>query len=192
MMYKKKKIYIGSFGVAILILMASFSMVIGEQINKETTANSPLFAFRIQNTINGEQKSVTSYYLGKGKECKISVISKDIKMDLLQKIIEKINKMTDGQLAELAFIIYSKKIVKENTQQILLLLHQLKNTPIEAKKQLSSIPNDCSHITRGCTPTTFPVCTPTIDYWFLGCVLVWVYVILDNIFFFIIYILEGG
>jgi hypothetical protein len=191
-MSKKKKIIIGSFGAAVLILLTSFTMVIGKQTNNETNANSPLFAIRIQNTINGEQKSVTSYYLGKGKECKISVINRDTKIDLLQKIIEKISKMNDAQLAELAFLIYSNKIVKENTQQILRVLYQLKNNPTEIKKQLSSIPNDCSHITKGCPPTTFPVCIPTIDYWVLGCALFLVYVILINVYDFIIYILEGG
>jgi len=191
-MNKKKKIFIKSFGAAVLILLTSFTMVIGKQSNHETNANSPLFVIRIQNTINREQKSVTTSYLGKGIDCKISFIQRETKIDLLQKIIEKISKMTDVQLMELVILINNHKITKENTQQILRLLYQLKNNPNEIKKQLNSIPNDCSHITKGCPPTTYPICMPTLDFWLPGCIFFWAWIILINVYDFIIYILEGG
>ena len=172
-MNKKKKIFIKSFGAAVLILLTSFTMVIGKQPNHETNANSPLFVIRIQNTINREQKSVTTSYLGKGIDTKISFIQRETKIDLLQKIIEKISKMTDAQLMELAILINNHKITKENTQQILRLLYQLKNNPIEIKKQLSIIPNDTSHITRSCTPSVYIDCPLPSSRWFPGCIVLW-------------------
>jgi len=173
-MNKKKKIFIGSFGAAVLILLTSFTMVVGTQTNHETNANSLLFVIRVQNTINREQKSVTTSYLGKGIDCKISFIQRETKIDLLQKIIEKITNMNDAQLAKMAFLIYSNKIVKENSQQILRLLYQLKNNPNEIKKQLSMIPNDMSHITRSCTPSVFYDCPLPSSQWFPGCIVLWI------------------
>jgi hypothetical protein len=189
-MNKKKKIIIGSIGAVVLILLTSFTVVIGKQANSETITNSPLFAIRIQKTINGEQKQITSYYLGKGKESKLSIFNRDIRIESLQKIIERISKMSDAQLAELAGVIGSNKMVNENRQQILRLLFELKNDPGEIKKQLSIIPKDSSHITRGCPPTTFPLCNPSCQ-WFLGCSLWWIWVFLNYVLIIIISILLG-
>jgi len=188
-MNKKKKIIIGSIGAVVLILLTSFTIVIGKQDNNKTIANSPLFAIRIQKTINGEQKSVTSHYLGKGKESKISSIYRDIRIESIQKIIERISKMSDAQLAELAGLIGCNKMVNENRQQLLRLLYQLKNNPGEIKKQLSIIPKDSSHITKGCPPTTFPMCNTC--QWFPGCALFWIWVFLIGVIDTIISILLG-
>jgi hypothetical protein len=184
-MMKEKKIIIGSIGATLLILLTSYTMVIGQQAINKTTENSPLFAIRIQKSINGDKKSVSSYYLGKGKDCKISLINRDTKIELFQKIIEKISKMNDAQLTELAFLIYSNKIVKENTQQILRVLYQLKNNPNEIKKELSMIPNDTSHITRSCTPSVFYDCSLPSSQWFPGCIALWIAVLLWIPFFLI-------
>jgi len=188
-MNKKKKIIIGSIGAVVLILLTSFTIVIGKQANNGTTTNSPLFSIRIQKTIKGEQESVTSYYLGRGRESEISIIYRDNRIESLQKIIEKINKMSDAQLAELAGLIGCNKMVNENRQQILRLLYQLKNNPDEIKKQLSIIPKDSSHITRSCTPTIFYDCPLPSYQWFPGCVILWIGVSLIIVINLIIYIL---
>jgi hypothetical protein len=111
-------------------------------------------------------------------DCDISFMQRDTKIDFLQKIIDNISKMNDAQLSKIAFFIYSNKLVKENTQQILRFLYQLRNNPNEIKKQLSMMPKDTSHITRSCTPSIFYDCPlPTIQ-WFPGCIVLWIAVLL--------------
>jgi hypothetical protein len=189
-MNKKKQITLVSIGAAVLLFLTPLTMVIGKQPTDETLVNSPLFALRVQNTIKREQNPITVHYLGKGKECPFSFPDRNNKVDILQKIIEKISAMTDAQLLKLAIFIETNKIAKENTRQILHILNQLKKNPIEIKKQLNLIIDDSSHITKGRPPTS--MCMPTLDYWILGCILFWVWVILINLYYSIIDILEGG
>jgi len=172
-MNKKKKI-IGCIGTVALILLTSFTMVVGKQVNNEPSVNSPLFALRIQKTVDGEQKGVTAYYLGRGREKEIPIIYRDNRFETLNMIIERIRKMSDNQLTELAGLIGSSMAINANRQQILQLLYQFKNNPDEIKKQLSVKPTDTSHITRSPTPTycyyecPFP---SSLFNWAPGCLL---------------------
>jgi hypothetical protein len=180
----KKKNIIGSIGTVALILLTSFTMVIGKQVNNETSANSPLFALRIQKTINREKKAITSYYLGRGRENEIPFIYRDNRFETLNIIIERISKMGDNQLTELAGLIGSNTMINANRQQILRLLYQIKNNPDEIKKQLSVKPTDTSHITRSPRPTycyyecPFP---SSLYNWAPGCLLSGLFVLIFRI-----------
>jgi hypothetical protein len=190
MMDKKPLIGI-SFCAVVLLVLGSLSNAVGYQSVKSSAINeSPLFRMRTQKATNQQQNSITFHYLGKGKESKISIIYRDIRIESLQKIIERISKMSDAQLVELAGLIGCNKMVNENRQQILRLLYQLKNNPGEIKKQLSIIPEDSSHITKGCPPTTFPMCAPSCQ-WFPGCALFWILLFLIGVIDTIISILLG-
>jgi len=180
-----------SICAVILLVLGSLTNVVGYQSVKSTAmSESPLFSVRTQRATNQQRNILTSQYLGKGKESKISIIYRDNRIESLQKIIERISKMSDAQLVELAGLIGCNKMVNENRQQILRLLYQLKNNPGEIKKQLSIIPKDSSHITKGCPPTTFPMCTPSCQ-WFPGCALFWIWVFLMGVIDTIISILLG-
>jgi hypothetical protein len=189
-MNKNKKLLIECAGIVITILSASFTSVIGQNSDHAGINDSPLFAIRTQKTINGKQKPITTWFLGKGTESNILITFKDGKKNPLHLIIEKIRYMTEPQLMKLANLICSNKTLHKNRQQILPFLYQLKNNPDEMMKQLSAIPKDSSHITRGCPPTTFPLCLPS-SQWFPGCTLWWIWVIINYVVIIIISIFLG-
>ena len=64
----KTKIILGSIGAVVILILVSFTNVVGIQSTTSRTVNqSPLFNIRTQKAINQESKPILiSHYLGKG------------------------------------------------------------------------------------------------------------------------------
>jgi len=82
--------------VVVLLILGSLSNVVGYQSMESTTVNdSPLFTTRTHKATNQHQNSITSQYLGVGKENLIQFPIRDNKTVQLKKVAEFIRKMDD-------------------------------------------------------------------------------------------------
>jgi len=93
-----KKILIGSIIAVVILVLVSFTGVVGYQTTKSTIARaSPLFSVRSSRAIDEESRDLTCDYIGKGEEITIPLLKRDNKTFLLQQIIDRISKMDDKE-----------------------------------------------------------------------------------------------
>ncbi|MFW6148718.1 MAG: hypothetical protein ACOC6D_02530 [Atribacterota bacterium] len=153
----KKKILIGSIIVVAVLIGVSFTTVVGYRSIQSDVKASPLFNIRTNRAIDEESKDLTCDYVGKGKECTISIPKRDKQMALLQKIMDAIGKMDDETINRYKNLvvkqIYDNKdnIGKDLTQEELQQLYRLKYA-------LNYTPN-----ILGTTHSVVDACCPTLD-----------------------------
>jgi len=99
----KTKLLLGSIGAVIILILVSFTNVVGVQSTTSgSVSNSPLFRIRTQKAINEKSNTIlTSNYLGKGLNA-LPFPLRDNRTALIQKVIERIAKMDEK--AMFAFI----------------------------------------------------------------------------------------
>jgi hypothetical protein len=99
----KIKVLLGSVGAVVILILVSFTNVVGVQSTTSGTASdSPLFSIRTNKATNNENNRVfTSEYLGKGLNA-LPFPLRDNRTALIQKVIEIIEKMDEK--AMFAFI----------------------------------------------------------------------------------------
>ena len=92
-----KKILIGSIIAVAILVLVSFTGVVGFQTTKSSTIAkaSPLFTVRSSRAIDEESKDIACDYVGKGEETAIRFSTSDNRYALLQKAIYRIYKMDD-------------------------------------------------------------------------------------------------
>jgi hypothetical protein len=91
----KKPLIVVSICAVVLLVLGSLSNVVGYQSVKSTVNDSPLFQTRTQRATNQQQNSITSKYLGMGKETLWQIPISDNKTEQLRKAIDIISKMDD-------------------------------------------------------------------------------------------------
>jgi hypothetical protein len=116
-MSKKKKIIIVSIGAVVILILVSFTNVVGIQsATSESVNDSPLFSIRTNTATNNEKNRVITFdYLGKGLNA-IPFPLRDNRTALLQKVIGIIQKMDDKKFNRFQSLILSrfyKEIPKE-------------------------------------------------------------------------------
>jgi hypothetical protein len=134
----KKPLIVISICAVVLLVMGSLSNVVGFQSVKSTISDSPLFNMRTQRATNQQQNIFTSQYLGMGKESILKFSIRDNRTVLIQKIIEKIQKMSKKEfniLQNLFISLYYKKNNNMNNDaaQLLSILQQFKSNETELK-----------------------------------------------------------
>ena len=99
----KKKIFIGSIIAVVILVLVSFTGVVGHQTTKSSTIAkaSPLFSVRSTRAIDEESKDLTCDYVGRDKEITIPLPARDDKTALLQKFIDTINNMRNDEFNSL-------------------------------------------------------------------------------------------
>ena len=105
------KILLGSIIAVVILVLVSFTGVVGYQTTKSSTIAkaSPLFSVRSKRAIDEESRDLTCDYVGKGEENIISIPKRDERTILIQKVIELISKMDDKEFNEfIAFLKYQK------------------------------------------------------------------------------------
>ncbi|EMR75384.1 hypothetical protein MBGDF03_00798 [Thermoplasmatales archaeon SCGC AB-540-F20] len=97
------KILISSIIAVAILVLVSFTGVVGYQTTKSSTIAraSPLFTVRSSRAIDEESKDIACDYVGKGEESVLSIPKRDEKKVLLQKFINRIRKMNDEELDNL-------------------------------------------------------------------------------------------
>ncbi len=131
-----KKILIGSIIAVVILVLVSFTSVVGFQTTKSSTIAraSPLFSVRSSRAIDEESKDLTCDYVGKGEGITIPLPMRDIRNKFLQKFIDIISKMDDRTFNKfinsvIERIYQSNKVGKDITLEQLQLLYHLKYTP---------------------------------------------------------------
>ena len=89
------KILIGSIIAVVILVLVSFTGVVGYQSTKSSTIAkaSPLFTVRSSRAIDEESKDFTCDYVGKGEEITIPLPVRNNRVVLLEKIKDRISKM---------------------------------------------------------------------------------------------------
>ena len=98
-----KKILIGSLVAVAILVLVSFTGVVGYQTTKSSTIAkaSPLFTVRSSRAIDEESKDIACDFIGKGEDNFLSIPKRDEKKVLLQRFINRIRKMNDEELDNL-------------------------------------------------------------------------------------------
>ena len=131
-----KKVWIAII-LATLMLLVPFTNAVGNSdIDEEPVRASPLFKVRSKRAIDEESKDLTCDYVGKGKPTLITIPKRDIESVVVQKVIDKMNKMDDKTFNRFVDLINRHLYKIDNLQEyskekITLFLNQLMNSPKE-------------------------------------------------------------
>jgi len=127
------KILIGSIGVVAILILVSFTNVVGVQsTTSDSISNSPLFNIRTQKAINQGSKTVlTSNYLGKGLNALPFPLRDN--NEGIQKVIERIRTMDDSTFKRFVSNAVNQIKHKDNLKDIDIIefingLHQLRES----------------------------------------------------------------
>ena len=166
----EKRILIGSIIAVAILVLVSFTGVVGYQTAKSSTVAkaSPLFTVRSSRAINEDSKDIACDYVGKDKGIDILIPKREGRIELIQKVIDSINKMDDKTFNKFVSLIFSR--IKQNSiddEEIVIVLNQAKNNQ-EINETAVSLPswNDPC----------------TIGAWFPGCWIINIFItIVDSI-----------
>ena len=132
-----KKILIGSIIAVAILVLVSFTGVVGYQTTKSSTIAraSPLFTVRSSRAIDGESQDLSCDYVGKGEENTISLptrVGRTTSLQKAQRFIDLISKMDDKTFNRFICSVIrngcDKNIIKEKQiPEVLPLLYQLKD-----------------------------------------------------------------
>ena len=137
-----KKILLGSIIAAVILVLVSFTSVVGYSSVKSTPGEaSPLFSIRTSRAIDEETKDFTCDYVGKGKEIKIHLPKRTYKSELVEKFVNSIKMMDDKSFDRFVDLIIEHLHDKDGfqgytTEEIVLSLHQLKFNPTKIKRDV--------------------------------------------------------
>lgn len=181
----KMKILLGSiFAVAILILL-SFTSVVGYRTNSSDLVDeSPLFSIRTNRAIELDNSLYSGDYIGKGENNAISFPKRDNKKALIQDIITRISQMDDKSFNKLITNVITRlNQVDEfndiDASRLILALHLLRTNPDKLQDYIIAEKNN------NFETDTYYDCTFAGD-WYLGCYIQrFICVILMIIYFFI-------
>ena len=105
----RKKILFGSIIVVILLVIVSFTSVVGHQnVESDYKIISPLFNIRSNRANKNEEKDIQCDYLGKNKDAGFLFFNRNNDELLVQKLIEKINEMDNNKIENLLHIVNMK------------------------------------------------------------------------------------
>ena len=157
-----KKILIGSIIAVVLLVMVSFSSVVGFQsVKSDSKIASPLFSVRTSRAIDEESKGLTCEYIGKDKGVTIYLPTRFVKAELIDRFSIIFNRMDDNSFGMFVDLIIrhlhqkydSQKISKD---KIVHTLNQLRGNPdykyyiVEEKSDPTILKSVCDGWEPGC------------------------------------------
>lgn len=90
-----RKIFIGCLGSVILLVLVSYSSVVGSQTaqsGNKSMPSSPLFTTQTLRSINKEAPEIKSNYLGKGNQLNLFPLKKSLNEDMFNKAMKIFSK----------------------------------------------------------------------------------------------------
>ena len=131
-----KKILIGSIIAVVILVLVSFTGVVGYQSTKSSTIAraSPLFTVRSSRAINEESKDLTCDYVGKGINNNIAFPTKNSRVELLDRFANIIGKMDDKSYDKFIDLVIKNIQERDDFQEyhredIILYFNLLRNNP---------------------------------------------------------------
>ena len=135
----EKKILVGSIIAVIILVLVSFTGVVGYQTTKSShiARASPLFSVRSKRAIDEESKEFTFDYVGKGEDIAIPISKRNESNKLIFKVFERLSKMDKGEQKEVmeSIIKLLQKINYLNDKRLVefeQLYYEIKNNIVEA------------------------------------------------------------
>ena len=182
----KTKILVGSIGAGVILILVSFTNVVGVQSTTSGSVNeSPLFSIRTKKAIHKEGKTVlTSDYLGKGRGNVLQFPTRDNKIESLIKIIECISKM-DDKTFEHVVELCMKRIKQDGTigtsdmNNVINLLYQLRTKPDIFYSGLIGLINRTNQSLT--SSNSYTICN-----WFPGCIPLFILLYLYDVITFVV------
>jgi len=104
----KKKILLGSIIAVALLILVSFSSVVGySSVKSDSKIASPLFGIMTNRATNKEKYVVTSEYICKGKAINILLPKRNSKAELIERFVNNIEMMDEKSLDRIADILFN-------------------------------------------------------------------------------------
>ena len=103
-----KKILWGSIVSVVILVLVSFTSVVGYNNVESDIQSSPLFNIRSSRAIDGDSGDFSCEYVGMGIATFITFPKRDEKYAIAQKIMDLIDKMDNDEIEDLLFQIKSK------------------------------------------------------------------------------------
>ena len=153
---KNKLLTIGSITAVVVLILAGLSPVVGFDSVRSSKINSPLFNLRTQRAIDKGQNIQTCTYLGIGRTTDILFPTRDNNSMMTWKIINSISTMSEEEFDKfICLVTYkSNELKDEDTQELRVALHQLKDNP-EGIMYFLNDDRDNRLATEGCPVPTF-------------------------------------
>ena len=187
-----KKILIGSIIAVAILILVSFTGVVGYQTTKSSTIAraSPLFTVRSSRAIDVESKDIACDYVGKGEDI-LFIPRRNSKKVLIQNVIDRISKMDDETFNKLIFFTINKIKHSNNSNQkyideLLTALPHIRENP----KELENFINKDTNISLATPLTLSEFCKifwTSLGNTRLGCI-AWYYIFIFAFFLDIIII----
>jgi len=178
----EKRILIGSIIAVVLLVLVSFTSVVGySSVKSDSKIESPLFGIRTNKAINNKQDAVTSDYIGKGKAINILLPKRNDKALLIEKFVNFIQRMDEKSFNKLLSIISKDdRIKKYDILEQKELLNRIRNNEKVMNQLLAE--NNAECLTSGCIASW--------DYWSPGCYILrlinaieFLFIIIQGLFF---------
>ena len=173
-----KKILIGSLVAVFILIMVTFTSVVGYRSIESNVKDSPLFNIRSSRAINEESKDIACNYVGKGEVTNICLPKGNDRTDSVDALINVVKRMDDKSLQRFAYLItyrlkQSDELQQYDSEDIFQSLKQLRDNPEEI--QLHLIQDKESNINS----RTINFECETLDYQgILECLKFWLFILL--------------
>ncbi|UCF13277.1 MAG: hypothetical protein JSW06_03190 [Thermoplasmatales archaeon] len=133
-----KKILIGSCISVVILILVSFTSVIGYRSIEPDVKVSPLFNIRSSKAIGKESKDITTDYLGHGEEANIHLSSRIRRAEQVQKVINIISKMDDKAFSKfgariISYLKNQEQWTDKETSEALQALQYIRRNPNDMK-----------------------------------------------------------
>jgi len=141
-----KKILIGSIIAVAILVLVSFTGVVGYQTTKSSTIAkaSPLFTVRSSRAIDEESKDIACDYVGKDREILITLPKRNDRTIEMKKSIDILTKM-DGIAFNRFIKLLINRLYRDSTirndeiPKIIMALYQLKTNPENIRNELADM-----------------------------------------------------
>ncbi len=139
----KTKILLGSIGAVVILVLASFTTVIGFQSSSSRQPeNSPLFDYRTKKAIKATPETVLSNYVGRGSKFAVPLTPVNQKERIVIKFVESIIHMDDSSFDALVsdcvnHLVGDKKVKTSNIAEVISGLRSIRENPASFINQIA-------------------------------------------------------
>ena len=175
-----KKILLGSIIAVVILVLVSFTGVVGYQTTKSSTIAraSPLFSVRSKRAIDEESKDLTCDYVGKGEDISIPLPIRDSRNVFLQKFIDRVSKMNEETCDKYINELFNRLIQEDKIRDSYInrLVTEINQLKINSEKLMNYL------FDEKLDPPFFTM------FWFSGCILFYVLMVIPTIILYPLFI----
>ena len=181
-----KPLIMVSLCTVVLLVLGSLTNVVGYQSVKSTLNDSPLFNVRTQRATNQQQNTITSQYVGIGRESYLQFPIRDNKIEQLEKVIDILSNMDDTTFARFTELCIQKARQNDILRDVS--RYQIVQSLLLLKTNADAIIYTYTNRNNQDNPTSLPTYCGSDTMcggWYPGC---WIGLILVLIFLLFIFI----